>query len=57
MFANMFGVKHTVAMADQALHDISNGLLEQAGIFWALNPNCRVVLLASAKGTIQNVGE
>ena len=25
-----FGVKHTVVMADQALHDISYGLREQA---------------------------
>ena len=28
--ANKFGVKHTVVMADQALHDISYGLREQA---------------------------
>ena len=27
---NKFGVKHTVVMADQALHDISYGLREQA---------------------------
>ena len=27
---NKFGVKHTIVMADQALHDTSNGLQEQA---------------------------
>ena len=30
MLANMFGVKHTADMADQALYDISYGLREQA---------------------------
>ena len=28
--ANKFGMKHTIVMADQALHDTSNGLREQA---------------------------
>ena len=44
MLANKFGVKHTVAMADLALHDISNGLLP---LMMTLRSYCHVCVVSS----------
>ena len=45
--ANKFGLKHTVVMADQALHDISNGLREQASLMMTLEYYCHVCVVSS----------